>query len=346
MRRLSFPLFLLLGLLWAPAMQAQSGGERAPLCVANVWNNDATNGRLMTKLDDAEALGASAVRHAVTGASLLGRGIPRTRAVADALRARGLTAVMQLPTPWRPPFQTVTAEEVYAGGAAWGPFLREYRDVYPYPVQIGNEPNLSLVRVYNRMTREGASEAEARQAARERAERYAMFVVEFARGVKSTCPECEVTTGGLGDLDGPKRHAAVEYLQILAPHVASGVLAPSLDIHVYRARRHFEREGGRLRWRENFRAEVDALLDDAGWPATTELLSTEANVPSDGGWDSEAARAEGVETLLRALRSTPRMGPVCVFSPWHGMGGERNSDRWLIRPDTPAGDAVRRVAMD
>src|SRR5690606_35259613 len=117
--------------------------------------------------------------------------------------------------------------------------------------------------------------------AREAAEYFATFVVAYAEGVRSTCPECQVATGGLGGhgLTGRRRQAAEIYLEILAPHVQAGVVAPILDVHVYRGRRFFERDGrGQLRWTEGFAAAVDDLLADTGWPSTTTHRSTEANV--------------------------------------------------------------------
>src|SRR5690606_16888971 len=129
--------------------------------------------------------------------------------------------------------------------------------------------------------------------------------------------------------------AALMYLAPLAPHVRSGLLEPVLDVHVYRDRRSFTRgPGGGVRWSEDFGRAVDELLAEAGWPGTTTLQSTETNVPADGGWGSDGAHAEALSALIRGLRATPRMGLVCLYSPWT----EKHEGRWLIRPNSPAGN--------
>src|SRR5690606_22747746 len=197
------------------------------------------------------------------------------------------TALLQVSPKFTSP--DVTDEELFAGGAAWGQFLREYADVYPHGVQVGNEANNKIVFIQRRALRDGATEEAAAREGRVMAERMAMAVVRFAEGVRSTCSGCPVTAGGLGNLNGPRREAAVMYLRFLAPYVSSGVVAPVLDVHVYRGRRSFARDGGgRVYWREDFGGEMGELLAEVGWPATTTFQSTEANVPSDDGWRSDA----------------------------------------------------------
>jgi hypothetical protein len=322
-------------------VQSQSGAP-ARVCLSNVWNGDA-GGELTQKLDDATALGVRAVRHVTGSNAITGGALRRARAVADELRAQGFTALLQVSPSFTE--EDVTDEEINAGGAAWGSFLREYADVYPLGVQVGNEANLKVIFMYRRTLAEGATEAEAQRQARYWAERMAMAVVAFAEGVERTCPECPVTTGGLGGRTlrtGPGRAAALAYLEPLAPYVASGLIAPVLDVHVYRGPDDFARAGGQgLRWSEDFVGDMRELLDAAGWPATTAFQSTEANVPADN-WRSADEQAVALEALVQGLLDVPRMQLVCLFSPWSGD----NDGRFLIRPGTPVGDAVREVATE
>ena len=318
-----------------------------PLCVSQVWSGDARDNRsggstLSSKLSDMEALGARAVRHA-TGGGAYTRG-PRStdRAVADSLRAHGFLAILQVNGDTRTE-AALTPDEVERAGAAWGPFLAEYADVYPYGVQVGNEVNLRLRNVYNRAGGGAAGET----AARTEAEHAVDIVTAFARGVKSTCPACRVSTGGLGgvelrmppgaDAAAPNMRSAALYLTLLAPFVRSGLLENALDAHIYRAGRWFRRDQGRLRWNENYVGTIAALLRQAGWPAGTALRATEANVVLTDFASDEAA-AEALSTFLSTLYRVPRMDLVCVFSPWEA------GRRYGVRPGTAVGRAYAESA--
>ncbi|MDX1420614.1 MAG: DUF5675 family protein, partial [Rubricoccaceae bacterium] len=112
----------------AEAQSARVPGGVVP-CYANVWTTDHGAGTLAGKLADVEALAGRAVRHGAGGGAYTGGGLRGAAHVAAALRARGLTAVLNVNAPWRIE-ETLSASAVERGGAAWGVFLRDHADVY------------------------------------------------------------------------------------------------------------------------------------------------------------------------------------------------------------------------
>jgi len=337
MTRIHLAFALLLFLLNGVPARAQTGGE-VVIGVSKVWTAAAAS--VEGRLDVAEALGADALQVSTSPRGMTGapREIERVTAITDAAAARGIRVFLAFGGRLGA-MRALTPEAIRAGGAAWGRWATSrLDDVVAFGVL--NEINLAAQR---RERREDEAAAEAiiqEQVAR---------IVAFAEGVHSECPRCKVIPGGIGgrELNQDFEHA-VRFMEVLAPHVRSGLI-DGLDTHWYRARSAFRPSSGRSGdaqavWEEDPTAIIDDLLERAGWPLDTDLYMTEVNVRQSTFRNPEEAGA-ALEAMLSALAEDPRTRAIFVFTPFYNENRETDVARnYVIRPDTPGGEAVREVS--
>ena len=334
MTRAPLALTVIFLLLTAGPLRAQRAGGPA-IGVNKIWTGAVPHVEM--RLDIAEALAADVIEVATTPSGITGapREIERATAITDAAAARGIRVFLAVGGR----VGARSLEDIRTGGAAWGRWAASrLDDVIGFGVF--NEVNLSAQRLERREGEAAAEEIIQKQAAR---------IVAFAEGVHSECPRCKVIPGGIGgrEIDQDFEHA-VRFMEVLAPHVRSGLI-DGLDTHWYRGRSAFRPSGGRsgngrAMWKEDPTAIIDDLLERAGWPLDTDLYMTEVNVRQSTFRNPEEAGA-ALEAMLSALAEDPRTRAILVFTPYYNENRQTDVARnYVIRPGTPVGEAVREVS--